>query len=227
MKIYTVESTAVIPETQALFERVWREGVELGKWTEDQSLKLEMSYVESVRLNTLIEALTNGEEWNIRMYPHDLSQYLNRPILYYAPLELLDAADPEFPTQYPHVMSARMRDVILQSGVRGTSYPVAVFETSLLEQVSEEYVLSTFDREGHIRFHMLHLFELLPLFDEATSTRRHFVATHLPEDLPPFFVVSTGPCGSLLATEEGKALLEQGQFRGVAFQELPITWPEP
>jgi hypothetical protein len=73
---------------------------------------------------------------------------------------------------------------------------------------------------------MLHLFEISPLFDDETSTRKNFIATYLPKHLPPFFMVSTGPCGSLLATDEGKSLLEQGKFRGVAFEELPVTWPK-
>jgi hypothetical protein len=137
VKIYRIEPTPSILETQKEFERVWQEGIELGKWTVDSYLDLKITYVDPIRLNTLIEGLTEGKDRNLNFYPYSLNKCLEHPILYHADLEVLEAKGSEFPTNYYHLMSARMRDVILASGIRGTSYPVAVFETSLLEQVFE------------------------------------------------------------------------------------------
>jgi hypothetical protein len=226
MKIYSIEPNLNIPETYDAFDAVWKKGLELGKWTEEFRPRLDILDIYDAKIKTALKVLTDEKEWNYKMYPHDISRYLDLPIAYHGSIDLLEAEDSDFPicSTGHHLMSVRMRDVILGSGVRGTSYPVAVFETSLLQIYSERQLIRDFDRDSNVRYYILHLFEILHFLDGENWD--DYVATHKPQNLPPFFMEVERLKGSLLVTEEGKALLEQGKFRGVAFEELPVTWPE-
>lgn len=226
VEIYKVERWPVIEGTFAAYDSLYHTGLALGRWSTDDVMSLEMPGSEQVWLEELVEQATGGQEWDLALCDQALSARMGRPLVYHMYLDLLEAQASDLPSCHPALLvtTPRLRDTLLRSGVRAAVYPVAVLDRALLRGAREEEVLAAFDREANVRYHVVHLLNILDLFDEQRSDRKagKFVLSGPVPALPPFFTVKWGPIGSLLVTVEGREMLEQVGLQGFRFIGLNV-----
>lgn len=229
VRIYEVEQWPMVDETYATSYSQLETKIALGRWHRDDIMVMKMPGSEQDRIIDTVEAATEGREWDLGFCEQDLSSVIKQPLVYEMYIEYLEAQASDFPSCQPlwFVMTDRMRDAILSTGIRAAVYPVAVLERELLKGVPEDQVLTGFNREANVRYSMVQLLEPLDLFDQERSDRMtdEWYLSAAPTALPPFFRVVWGPRSALLATDEGKQRLEQAKLLGVRFTELNMSGP--
>jgi len=229
MNIYSVERSYVVPETQTALDALLSLKIALGEWSEETLFDLQMTRFERIEVKKRVRLETEGEEWDLGTCHVDMTHKIRLPILCQTYLDYIQTDQSDLLTLPPvwHVMTPKMIDPILGSGVNAVSYPVAVFDRKLILGMEEdelEKFVDEFDRDSHVKYQMLHLLDSLDLFDPERSddSEKTYALSDLSVTPPPFFRVSWGPITSLLATEEGKARLDAVKLLGVKFEPLQI-----
>ncbi|GGS36518.1 hypothetical protein [Deinococcus knuensis] len=229
VNIYSVERTYVVPETQAALNALLSLKIALREWSEETLFDLQMTRSERIEIKKRVRLETDGEEWDLGTCHVDMTHKIRLPILCQTYLDYIETDQSDLLTLPPvwHVMTPKMIDPILSSGVNVVSYPVAVFDRKLILGMEEnelETFADEFDRGAHVRYQMLHLLDSMDVFDPERSddSEKTYVLANPSATLPPFFRVSWGPITSLLATEEGKTRLEAVKLLGVKFEPLQI-----
>lgn len=235
LKIYEIKSWS-IPETQDAQDKLFEEKVKSGEWSEDVLLGIDMPKLEKERIEDAVEKATQGKEWYLGFSQIDMHGCLEFPLIYETYIEYLETTQEDFLGE--NVMTKRMLDIILSTGIQATSYPVAILERRRIEELSasklegmsandvDELVIA-FRKTAETRYQFLHLLTEIALFAPEKSDRRkrHYVLAESQPALPPFFRVAWGPRSALLCTEQGKARLEDAGLLGLHFDEVDVQEP--
>lgn len=241
LKIYEVVPTS-IPETQQELDSLRQRKIEEGTWGNDEIMSPRMPILGYMRIKSAVRQSTEEKEWSLKFCPFDMHGKIELPLIYEGYIDYIETEKEDFlsvSSPIWHIMTKHMLDVILSMVNHATSYPVAIFEREIINDLEikiykEEHrditdedidkLIQEFRSNAIVRYYMLHLLEKYEIFDKDKSNNsenKYVFLKDLP-NLPPFFRVAWGPVSALLCTEEGKKKLEDAQLLGLGFEELEI-----